>query len=159
MSMGRFYTSNVCEDISGFESGYDVFDNHLHNHDDADVIHYVLDSKTDDLVAYFSLIASALSYVVGEKTEGIPAVELKMFAMDKKYQGTGLSDLVFDNVIEAIEILTSEYIGAEIILLYSVPVDHIVELYVKKGFSMIDDSYLAFTSDFTRGCVPMFKSL
>ena len=157
--MRRFYISSECEDTSSFESGYNVFDRYLNEHHDVDVIHYVLDAETDQLVAYFSLVASALPYAVGERTEGIPAVELKMFAVDKNYQGRGLALSMFDGVLEAIEFFTSEYIGAKIILLYSVPVDHVIKLYNNKGFVVVDDSYLAFTSEFTHGCIPMFKAL
>ena len=155
--MDRFYTSNECDDISGFESGYEVFDRYLHEHDGVDVIHYVLDAETDNLVAYFTLLASALPYAVGSRTEGIPAVELKMFATDKKYQGLGLGTLVFDEVLETIEHLTSDYIGAKIILLYSVPVKHVMDLYLKKGFREVSGAFTAFESDFTQGCVPMYK--
>ena len=157
--MDRFYYSNECEDSSSFESGYEVFDRHLHEHDGVDVIHYVLDAETDELVGYFSLVASALPYLVGEKIDGVPAVELKMFAIDKKYQGTGFAASVFDEVLKAIEILTSEYIGAKIILLYSVPVEKVVNLYLKKGFREVDGAFTAFESDFTQGCVPMYKML
>ena len=155
--MDRFYTNNECDDISGFESGYEVFDRYLHEHDGVDVIHYVLDAETDKLVAYFTLLASALPYAVGSRIEGIPAVELKMFATDKKYQDLGLGTLVFDEVLETIEHLTSEYIGAKIILLYSVPVKHVMDLYLKKGFREVSGAFVAFDSDFTQGCVPMYK--
>ena len=157
--MRRFYYSNECDDISGFESGYAVFDSHLHDHDDVDVIHYVLDAETDELAAYFSLVASALPYVVDGMMGGIPAVELKMFAIDKKYQGLGVSTLVFDEVIEAIEHITSEYIGAEYILLYSVPIEHVIGLYIKNGFQKAAGTFKAFESEFTRGCIPMYKEL
>ena len=157
--MSRFYYSNECEDISGFESGYAVFDRHLHEHDDVDVIHYVLDSETDELVAYFSLVASALPYVVDGVMGGIPAVELKMFAIDKKYQGTGLADSIFDEVLDAIKMMTLEYIGAEYILLYSVPVERVIGLYNKKGFRESAGTFVAFESEFTRGCVPMCKEI
>ena len=157
--MNRFYYSNECEDVSGFESGYAVFDRHLHEHDDVDVIHYVLDAETDELVAYFSLLASALPYVVDGTMGGIPAVELKMFAIAKKYQGAGLAASIFDEVLDAIGIMTLEYIGAEYILLYSVPVEHVMGLYIKKGFRKAAGTFTTFESDFTQGCIPMYKEL
>jgi GNAT superfamily N-acetyltransferase len=159
MGTKEYYIDTSCDDISHFDSGYAVFNDYLKYRDDSAVVHYVFDAETDKLVAYFSLIASALLEGDPAKLYAIPAIELKMFAIDKSCKGTGLSSFFLDGTVETIKYYSREYIGAEVIFLYSVPYDYVVQLYESKGFIRIDDTLTAFKSDFTEGCVPMFMAI
>ena len=157
MNKLEFYVDNECSDVSDFQSGYDVFDEFIKHRYDESVIHYILESKTDKLVAYFALVSTALPYGTLDNLSGVPAIELKMFALDRHYQGMGLSNELLTIAIEMIEHFVSEYVGAKIILLYSVPVGHVIKLYEDKGFQRVKGPYMAFKSQFTEGCIPMFK--
>jgi len=154
-----FYIDTVCDDVSGFESGHYVFDKYLCNSNDSAVIHYIMDANTDKIIAYFSLIASALLYGDPNDLNAISAVELKMFALDKNYQGLGLSPILLEAIIKTIEHYTNNFIGADAILLYSVPVPYVIGLYESNGFQQVEGSLTAFRSEFTEGCVPMYKAL
>jgi len=155
-----FYTDTVCNnDISSFDSGYSVFNDYLHYRDDSSVIHYILDSESENLIAYFSLLSSALLYGELSHLGAIPAIELKMFALDKRYQGRGISTLLIDSVIETITHYSAEYVGAKIILLYSVPIDSILNFYEESGFRRTNGLFATYKSPFNEGCIPMFKLL
>jgi len=118
--MVNFYIDNNCLDISGFESGHRVFDSYLRFQDDKAVLHYIMEANSDELITYFSLVASALLDGEISNLKVIPAIELKMFAVDKRYQGIGITPYLLSAVIEMIEHCAVEYIGAELIVLYSV---------------------------------------
>jgi len=121
-----FYFDSICNDINNFDCGHRVFNDYLLHDDDISVIHYVLDVNSDELIAYFALATSAL--LVGDPSDlkGSPAIELKMFALDKKYRGSGLAQSLLEKIVDLIIYYSSNYIGAEAILLYSVPVDHVL---------------------------------
>ena len=154
-----FYFDSICNDINNFDCGHRVFNDYLLHDDDISVIHYVLDVNSDELIAYFALATSAL--LVGDPSDlkGSPAIELKMFALDKKYRGSGLAQSLLEKIVDLIIYYSSNYIGAEAILLYSVPVDHVLRLYEQNGFEYIDNYLNAFRSEFTEGCIPMVREL
>ena len=58
-----------------------------------------------------------------------------MFGLDKNYQGLNLSSNLLDAIIKTIQYYSDKYVGADILILYSVPVDHIIELYESEGFN------------------------
>jgi len=159
MSERKFYIDTNCEDVSGFDSGHAVFNEYLMRGGGSAVIHYLFDTESDALVAYFSLIASVLQKGSHENLTVIPAIELEMFALDKRYQGSGASSLLLDLVFETIAYYSFECVGAEVILLYSVPVDHVICLYESKGFNKVTGTLSAFKSDFTNGCIPMYMAI
>ena len=159
MSRIDFYIDTVCDDITSFDSGYAVFNEYLRFSADSAVVHYILDSESDNLIAYFSLISSAIIHDDPVKLNAISAIELKMFALDKHYQGANLSSVLLDAVIKTIQHFSNYYVGANVILLYSVPVSHIIQLYESKGFKKIGDNLTAFRSNFTEGCIPMYMAL
>ena len=159
MSTIDFYIDTVCDDISNFDSNHRVFNEYMLCSGDSAVIHYIMEAETDVLIAYFSVLTSALLYGDPSNLNAIPAIELKMFALDKRYQGLNLSSILLDAVIKTIQYYSDKYVGADILILYSVPVDRVIELYESKGFLQIEGALTAFKSDFTDGCVPMFLAL
>ena len=159
MSIVNFYIDIGCDDVTRFDSGYTVFNEYLQNSDDSAVIHYVMDADTDDLIAYFSLLASALLYGDPANLNAVPAIELKMFALDRRYHGSELSSELLDAVITTIQLYANRYIGADVIVLYSVPVDGVMKLYKSKGFIEVGDLLTAFKDQFTEGCIPMYMAM
>ena len=61
--------------------------------------------------------------------------------------------------MKVIEHCSTECVGAKIVLLYSVPVDAVLNLYESCGFLRSSDIFVTYKSDFNQGCVPMFKVL
>ena len=159
MSILDFYIETECEDISGFDSKHHVFNEYIQHSGDSAVIHYIMEAETDRLIAYFSVLTSALLYGDPKNLNAIPAIELKMFALDKHYQGLNISSTLLDAIIKTIQYYSDKYVGADILILYSVPVGHVIELYESKGFQQIEGTLTAFKSEFTDGCVPMFLTL
>ena len=159
MNMIDFYIDTVCDDTMSFDSGYSVFNEYLRSGADSAVVHYILDSESDNLIAYFSLISSAIIHDDPDKLNAISAIELKMFALDKRYHGLNLSSIPLDAVIKTIKHFSNRYVGANVILLYSVPVSHIIQLYESKGFKQLGKDLTAFRSYFTEGCIPMYMAL
>jgi GNAT superfamily N-acetyltransferase len=161
MEINSFYIDTECADITGFDSGAenDVFNDYLRQRYDSSVIHYVMDAETDRLVAYFSLIASALlDSSLGDKAI-VPAIELKMFCLDKSFRGTGFAPILLGAVVDVIRHYAVEYVGADVAFLYSVTPDKVVQLYEKAGFAKLDGDYSAYESEFTDGCIPMYMVL
>jgi len=159
MSDLDFYIDTVCEDISGFDSGYANFNEYLRQQDDTAVIHYMIEAETEKLVAYFSLLSSALLFGEMNNLNSVPAIELKMFAVDKQYQKTGVTPILLNAILRTISHYAKEYVGANIVLLYSVPVDAVVGLYERCGFQRSEGLFATYTSTFNAGCVPMFKGI
>jgi len=118
-----------------------------------------LNAETDDVVAYFSLLSSALLHGDPVNLNAIPAIELKMFALDKHYHGSDLSSELLDAIIVTIQHYSNKYIGADVVILYSVPVERVISLYKSKGFIELGESLTAFKDELTEGCVPMYMVL
>jgi GNAT superfamily N-acetyltransferase len=159
MNDAPFYIDTVCGDVSDFDCGKTVFNEYLKNRNDSSVVHYVIDADTDNLMGYFSLLSSALLSEEEKHLDAIPAIELKMFALDKSFQGTGLAFVVLDAILETITHYATDYVGAKIILLYAVPVDAVTGLYESAGFQRTAGLLTAYKSYFNEGCIPMFKVL
>ena len=159
MNNSQYYVDTICDNIMEFDSGYSVFNDYLRNSMDSAVIHYICDKETDRLVAYFSLVASGILLGDPNNLNAIPAIEIKMFALDKRCQGSGLASCFLDVAVDMIKFIACEYVGAEAIILYSVPVERVVKLYESKGFERIGGVLTAFKSDFTNGCIPMFMEI
>lgn len=90
------------------------------------------------MIGYFSLLSSAVLYDERSKLGAIPAIELKMFALDKRYRGKGVASTFLNTALAIIDSYSTDYIGAKIILLYSVPVESVLSLYKNAGFQQAD---------------------
>ena len=154
-----FYIDTECEDIKDFDCGFDVFDDYLKRHipKDKAVFHYIINPEDDSLIAYFSLLASCVLIGDFNKHNFIPAIELKMFAVDKKYQKRNLSNKLVDAIINIVNEYSSEYVGAELLILYSVPAEQVVHMYEKSGFEKLPFEYFMYKSYFNEGCISMYK--
>jgi len=159
MSDLNYFIDTICSDVSCFDSGHAVFNDYLHDNDDSAVMHYIIDAESEKLIAYFSLLSSAALYGEIIRLGAIPAIELKMFAMDKHYQKRGVAHGLLESVLKVIEQYSAERVGAKIILLYSVPIDAVTSLYKKCGFQLCDGLLVTYKSPFNEGCIPMYKVL
>jgi len=159
MSKISYYIDTMCENVSDFKCEYKVFKDYLLYRSDNAVVHYLIEPLSDTLIGYFSLISSGLLYRESDELSFISAIELKMFAIDDSYRNVGVAADIFHSIVKTISHFATEYIGAEVILLYSVPVPYVISLYESEGFQQIDDTFTTFQSEFTDGCVPMIKAL
>jgi len=155
----EFYIDNTYENINDFDSEYEVFNAYLKKRipDDKAAFHYVINSDNDDLIAYFSLLASCAILGDLKDYDFVPAVELKMFAIDKKYQGMRLGNRIVDAIVNIVDEITLEEIGARVLVLYSVPAEKVVQMYERSGFVKMPENFSMYKSYFTEGCIPMYK--
>jgi len=159
MNEVSFYIDTDCDEIASFDSGYSVFNEYLFQRSDTASFHYILDGETDELIAYFSLLASALLHGDPANLNAIPAIELKMFALDKRHHGSDLSSKLLDAIITTMRHYSTKYVGADTIVLYSVPAEGVIKLYKSKGFIEVGGELTAFKDEFTKGCIPMYLVL
>jgi len=154
-----FYIDTECGGINDFDCGFPVFNDYLKKHipKDKAAFHYIVNSENDSLIAYFSLLASSVFLSNSTDSNIMPAIELKMFAVDKKYQGRNLSNRLVDAIINIVSEYSSEYVGAEILILYSVPTERVVSMYEKSGFEKLPSEWNMYKSWFSDGCVPMYR--
>ena len=151
--------------IDSFDCGFDVFNAYLKYNilDDKAVIHYIIDAENDNLIAYFSLLASCIFLNNYDEKRSvissniIPAIELKMFSVDKKYRKLNLSGRLLDNITDIVKKYSFECVGAKTLILYSVPVEKVVQMYENSGFIKMSEDYSMYKSNFNNGCVPMYK--
>lgn len=137
------------------------------------VTYLVIDSTREVIVAYYTLSATSLLYVLdngsddeNNNIQGIPSIEIKMFAVNINYQDTLcssgklgdqlISDIILGSIIGDIYNITRNIVGAQMIMLYSIP--KAINFYKRNNFLPLDE-YKAFYSNFTEGCVPMYLKL
>ena len=145
--------------VNDFDCGVPVFNEYLINNllDDKAVIHYVIDTENDNLIAYFSLLASCIFLSEFDDSNIIPAIELKMFAVDKKYRRLNLSSRLLNDITDIVRAYASECVGAKALILYSVPAEKVVKMYEYNGFYRMSGNFSMYQSNFNDGCVPMGK--
>lgn len=154
-----FYIDTKIDSVDDFDCGFAVFNDYLKKRipKDKAAFHYIIDAENDNLIAYFSLLASCVMIGDFDRHNFIPAIELKMFAVDKKYQKRNLSNRLVDAIVDIAEEYSSEYVGAELLVLYSVPAEQVVKMYEKSGFEKLPAEWFMYKSYFSNGCIPMYK--
>ena len=147
--------------INGFDCGFEVFNEYLKHKilDDKAVIHFIINSENDDVIAYFSLLASCIFLNNYEDSNVIPAIELKMFAVDKKYRGLNLGVRLLEDITDVVKKYSLECVGAKALILYSVPAGKVVEMYESSGFVKMPEEYSMYKSYFSDGCISMYKPI
>lgn len=125
---------------------------------------YVVINSVDgeeEIISYYTLLSTALPYeskvelepeeiINGEKYDvkicGIPAVEIKMFAVSKKYQDMffkykdetkPISAWILNGIIEYAKFMITSIVGFQVVFLHSVP--NAVNFYTNNGFSPIKE--------------------
>jgi len=148
------YTGN----LNDFNCGFEVFNSYLKYRflDDKAAMHYIINSENDDLIAYFSLLASCIFLNNYDDTNIIPAIELKMFAIDKKYRNLNLSARFLKSIYDIV-VSYLRYVGAQALILYSVPAEKVVTMYESVGFVKMPENFSMYKSEFNDGCIPMYK--
>ena len=156
-----FYIDTEFENIYDFDCGFVVFNDYLKKHMPKDnaVFHYIINAENNELIAYFSLLASAVLFGKVNNFNSVPAIELKMFAVDKKYQKRNLSIGLVEDITDLMREYSLEYVGADVLILYSVPEEKVVKMYENCGFNILPEEYSMYKSYFNKGCIPMYKPI
>jgi hypothetical protein len=155
--------------VQSFNCGNEVINEYLKKeaYMDTQATTFLIVSNSDrQVIAYYSLNCSG--FVVGDEKKFTiyPAVEIKMFAIDERYQHMpystddedgNLSDMLFSDVIGYIYAFTDNMCGADKVILYSVP--NAESFYIRNGFKRFERFMLQSTSLFLEGCIPMYLNL
>jgi len=122
----------------------------------------LVNTETEDIIAIYSLCCSGIMLGTGP-VNLIPAVELKMFALNEKYQHLpyakdpsegNLSDSIFSFIASQVEDFTEKQCGAEHIVLYSLP--SAKNFYLRNGCRTFTELMQPNGDMFLEGCIPMF---
>lgn len=161
------------EQLSKFDCGEEVFNRYLKEkaktYKDA-TTYIILDRSDNSVLAYFSLSATGVQTNYGKHTHfNMPAIEISMFAIDKKLKRLYydeeiekegypyyFSDLVLFKALQIIEKI-SKYVGARVIILYSVP--KAIEFYTRNDFIPFDNYMVPSEKFFLKGCIPVYISI
>ena len=154
-----YVSTEYAGNLNSFDCGFVVFNEYLKQDflDDGAAVHYIINANDDSLIAYFSLLASCI-FVSNPDENALPAIELKIFAIDKRYRNLNLS-VQFLEDIHDIVVGYLDYVGAKALILYSVPIEKVIEMYEKSAFVKMPENFTMYRSKFSDGCVPMFKKL
>lgn len=164
-------TEDLKELTQHFDCGNEIMNKYLNekSFDDSKATTFIIKNNDDNtVICYYSLSCSGLVINTngGDLFTMYPAVEIKMFAVDEKYQHIpyynepdtcSLSDMLLYDVISHINDFTENECGADKIILYSVPKAE--SFYSRNMFSRFEDFMKPASDWFTAECVPMFMTL
>ena len=136
------------------------------------VAYLFVDKANKTLVAYCSMACSGIMTIAEDANPEIldpktiiPSIEIKFFAVDNRYRSLRmeetskrydtLSALIFQYCIYIACNAAEEHIGADALLLYSVP--KAKSFYKRNGFVEFSEEMLGDQSGFVEGCVPMYR--
>lgn len=156
-----FSTQRLCRN---FDCGNEYINGFIRDTaiDDVDSTTFIyIDNTGNKVVCAYSLACSGIVANISNKTLIYPAVEIKVFALDKEYQhkvynksvGT-YGDLFFSYIIRSIAEFTDNYCGASRIVLYSVP--EYINFYKRNFFKNFEPFMNPDESETNRDCIPMF---
>lgn len=161
------------DDVSGvsFNCGQDAIDTYFQEKlfSDSDAVPYCFwaDPEKHDLVGIASLSCSGIILHSGSGFHIVPAIEVKIFAIDEKYQHQvfpdeepdtlNWSDYCLYYLIEKVYEVAEKSCGANHIVLYSVP--EAVNFYQRNGFQKFVGDMEMPSNRFVEGCIPMFLNL
>ena len=155
--------------LRDFSCGNDYIDGYVSEkgaYDFTAVTKMVLNSDNNEVICVYSLCCSSFLISSNKRLHPHPAVEIKIFAVNKDYQDMKysenpdegcLSNFILNKIIGEIFEFTDDICGANIILLYSTEEGY--DFYKKNGFK--DFLEIAVKSDdkIVDGCYPMFMTM
>lgn len=125
------------------------------------VVHLVIDKNKDKVVSYYALSATSLVTKIDGNFRGTPAIEIKMFALDKNYQGikfidedeeNAMSDDILLTIVFIIEKWSEDKLGIDFILLHAVP--NAMNFWKRNHFKPLNEilNTVHFYDSFTNEC-------
>lgn len=134
--------------------------------DDFDAVPFVFTNQDSPIIAMASLSCSSIIFEIHNKLSLYPAVEIKMFAVNKVFQhkkypeydySENWSTHCLDKLINHIYTFTENHCGASRIVLYSVP--DAVSFYEKNGFKHFEEFMRPQDKLYLEGCTPLYMTL
>lgn len=167
-------TSFKCRKNSGYLEGYLKNDALIEEKSSIARTYLIRDIKTDELVGYFSLKAGIVS--LNENTslfrrtfDTIPGVELANFALNISYieaheLSKGAGKIIFNDFVLKVIENAKEWIGIDIVYIYSLPEKTLIENYRKYGFSRLSSLqerklHRRIRPRYDQDCIFMFRQL
>lgn len=139
---------------------------------DTDKLHtttYIFTSpESGRIISFVSFCASSIQIRNKKGLFSLPAVELKLFGVDKAYQHQSIlldnreikySEFAFLWLISYLTREVKPLINIEYLILHSVPNENTLKFYEKMGMQRIDENQNVHDSDFSEGCIPMYLKL
>lgn len=164
----------VCAFCCGNFDKYGVLDDYFHCQaiDDPEGVTYITYDRTKPdncaAIALFTLSCSAIMLVLENGSIKLePAVELKMFALDQKYQHLAfedadtritLGDVVLSTALKYISDCAKRVFGATRVVLYANS-ENSCSFYQRNGFTPFLDNMHPNQDPFLDGCIPMIYAL
>ena len=127
-----------------------------------------MDNNTNKIISFVSFCASAIQIKDKRGLLSLPAVELKLFGVDKEYQHKKLilneielkySEFVFQWLIGYIQNVVKPVVNIEYLILHSVPSENTLKFYEKMGMQYLSQNQNVHSSDFSNGCIPMYLEI
>lgn len=155
--------------LDSFSCGNEGIDDYIFDKSSSDlmaVTKMILNSANNDVICVYSLCCSSFIIESHKQFHPYPAVEIKIFAINKAYQDMRYSDdpsegclsnFILNMIIGEIFDFTDSVCGANIILLYST--DEGYGFYKKNGFNDFIELAVPSSDPFVDGCHPMFMTL
>ena len=163
--------SDIDTSLLNFSCGNKSIDSYLKEQakeDTKNVTHVFFDEDNRQPIAFVSLKASGLIFESSAHLEIYPAVEISYFATDERYQHVVIknfsdidryciSDHIFSEIIKHIREIADFIVGAEFVVLYSVP--DAVHFYERNFFETMPEIFRPEKYLNIDGCVPMVFKL
>lgn len=128
---------------------------------------FVDKSSNGKIIAFLSLCASAIQFRK-KGLHALPAVELKLFAVDKQYQKNRFeingkmlkySEIAFEWLVSYAKTIIRPVLHVEYLVLYSVPQTNTLKFYEKMGMQYLTQSEALHQDNFSTDCIPMYLKL
>lgn len=140
----------------------DLLKDELHSY-----TYFFCDANDHKIISFVSFCASALQLVDEDGIKTLPAVELKLFGVDKGYQGKKViidekevkySEYTFQWLIAYIKKMIQPFLSVEYLVLHAIDDKRTLGFYKKMGLAFIDIDHVL-QDDFSEGCLPMYLKL
>lgn len=128
-----------------------------------------IDKDTDKIISFTAFCASSIQ--IRRKKKGLfsfPAIELKLFGVDKEYQHKTVkiqnedlkySEFVFQWFVSYIQQVIKPVVNVEYLILHSVTSNNTIKFYEKMGLEPLSEQENVHNSDFSDGCIPMYLKI
>lgn len=129
----------------------------------------IINVDNKDVIGFYSISTTALAFEICGQRNQLPSMEIKFFAIDKKYQSmkydesndseglNKLSNMIFFDILDLIRNLSEEVCGIHNIVLYSVPKAY--KFYRRHGFKDFEEFMIRDQASYIQDCVPMYMKL
>lgn len=119
--------------------------------------------SNNELIGYCSYCCSSIRICKESIAECYPAMEIKLFGISQKYQGSkflfedrheSVSIFIFKYILSRLKFISDNHIFSSYIILYALP--EVTGFYEKNQFEFISEDKEVLKGYFSEGCVPMY---